>query len=1054
MRAIFSNVIYLVFFGLFQIDYTIQHTPIQLRGGKNRQQGRVEVYHSGQWGTICDDKFDQNDARVVCRMIGLEVLHPIFWRGTPGTGRIWMDDLECNGEETDLTGCLFSGWSHNNCQHEEDISVNCDVTEVRLTNGTFAGEGRIEVKHDGEWGSICGNSFNVTAATVICQMLGFNNTKPTIHGHGYFGKAHGKVLMDHLVCKGNETDINQCTFPGWGKRNCRHDEDVGISCATPVRLVGGPIPSKGRLEVYHAGKWGTVCNDGFDTKDAIVVCRTLGFLTSHPVVYSNVNFGLSTLNTSMDDLACDGTEHDISACKFRGWGSSSCNHRKDVVVQCQTRVRLVDGPTPSRGRVEVMYRGEWGTICDDSFGQEEATVVCRMLGYHNSNYRLYGSSHYNEGLGKIWMDDLSCDGSESDIINCKYPGWGQTDCSHTEDVSLDCVVVINAGQGTVNVYHESQWGSVCDDKFDVDDAKVICGMIGHHTLSPTVYSQAHFGQRSGPIWLDAVRCSGKESDLGSCSYKGWGKHDCSHSEDAGVDCVATIKDTLTVNCENQQWGAAVNLTSLKYLYKDAIRPDKMIISFQNCTGMIYDDLVLFQQHYDDCGSSKTTNDTYDFVIYRNEIVYLDHGIRKWTAPLECKKQRTTRIAHYHLYPNKRFVLSDVNFFYDWVSRISDKIPYAFKQFYFYEITLLDKDPDLTFTVERCSSNHHKNGKRLFRNLINNARAVSNDVSLTKLSRERTLVGQEGNTFPPIPATINDVAINGRWCLTKDGDQFLSKLDNGWGIAVFCTREALMCLGDCNDIYIDATFKSVPRPYMQFLTIHGFYRDRVIPFVYALMTDKHIGSYRQIMRHIKRRYRRLTNNDLSPQNIVSDFETGMITAAETEFPQARMCGCFFHFCRSIWRRLQKEGLQNAFDRRLALRRCVRKMMAIAYLPLAVVRQNFQLFRQDATTQRLCHNCPGLRELLTYFQRNYLNGQFSPVIWNVYQRNMDNRTNNHVECNFQQEMERSSWQTSSKLVVLFEEVKNRREKGEPCPLQPLDEAIDHPFERGSTAFFKKG
>lgn len=54
------------------------------------------------------------------------------------------------------------------------------------------------------------------------------------------------------------------------------------------------------------------------------------------------------------------------------------------------------------------------------------------------NYRLYGSSHYNEGLGKIWMDDLACDGSESDIINCKYPGWGQTDCSHSEDVSLDC----------------------------------------------------------------------------------------------------------------------------------------------------------------------------------------------------------------------------------------------------------------------------------------------------------------------------------------------------------------------------------------------------------------------------------------------------------------------------------------------------------------------------------------------------------------------------------------------------------------------------------------
>lgn len=50
----------------------------------------------------------------------------------------------------------------------------------------------------------------------------------------------------------------------------------------------------------------------------------------------------------------------------------------------ETKVRLVNGPSASRGRVEIMYRGEWGTICDDNFDQKEAIVVCRMLGYHNS----------------------------------------------------------------------------------------------------------------------------------------------------------------------------------------------------------------------------------------------------------------------------------------------------------------------------------------------------------------------------------------------------------------------------------------------------------------------------------------------------------------------------------------------------------------------------------------------------------------------------------------------------------------------------------------------
>ncbi|CAG2206194.1 unnamed protein product [Mytilus edulis] len=187
-------------------------------------------------------------------------------------------------------------------------------------------------------------------------------------------------------------------------------------------------------------------------------------------------------------------------------------------------------------------------------------------------------------------------------------------------------------------------------------------------------------------------------------------------------------------------------------------------------------------------------------------------------------------------------------------------------------------------VNHVSANPEVSGRQAYDNVVQQVPRNERDSIPTYDCIRSSLDRTRRKHIPPIPATINDVAINGRWCLTKDGDQFLSKLDNGWGIAVFCTREALMCLGDCNDIYIDATFKSVPRPYMQFLTIHGFYRDRVIPFVYALMTDKHIGSYRQIMRHIKRRYRRLTNNDLSPQNIVSDFETGMITAAETEFPK--------------------------------------------------------------------------------------------------------------------------------------------------------------------------
>ena len=54
--------------------------------------------------------------------------------------------------------------------------------------------------------------------------------------------------------------------------------------------------------------------------------------------------------------------------------------------------------------------------------------------------------------------------------------------------------------------------------------------------NPTPFSTAHYGERVGPVWMDELKCSGKESDLESCSFNGWGIEDCSHSEDAGVKC--------------------------------------------------------------------------------------------------------------------------------------------------------------------------------------------------------------------------------------------------------------------------------------------------------------------------------------------------------------------------------------------------------------------------------------------------------------------------------------------------------------------------------------
>ncbi|NWI83898.1 NETR protein, partial [Dryoscopus gambensis] len=161
-------------------------------------------------------------------------------------------------------------------------------------------EGRVEVYHDGKWGTICDDQWDDRDAEVVCRQLGLSGT-PKALSWAHYGQGSGPILLDEVQCSGNELSLDQCKKSDWGQQNCDHIEDAGVSCDPftvvrrlllfspaeccpfplpplaegTVRLAGGRSPGEGRVEVYYNGDWGTVCDDGWTDLSAQVVCRQL-----------------------------------------------------------------------------------------------------------------------------------------------------------------------------------------------------------------------------------------------------------------------------------------------------------------------------------------------------------------------------------------------------------------------------------------------------------------------------------------------------------------------------------------------------------------------------------------------------------------------------------------------------------------------------------------------------------------------------------------------------------------------------------------------------------
>ncbi|XP_019855766.1 PREDICTED: neurotrypsin-like isoform X1 [Amphimedon queenslandica] len=232
-----------------------------------------------------------------------------------------------------------------------------------------------------------------------------------------------------------------------------------------VRLVrSGTFSSSysaGIVQIYYftssssTNRWGNICYDSsFGSTEASVICNQLGYngASSYGRDGSTSSYGTDSSATIIDDVSCSNSNYlTLQQCTLSTSIStlSSCSLRTsyDAYVACHTtriwnnpysgQIRLQGSTYSSYGRLEVYCNGQWGTVCDDTFGFTDARVACRQLGY--SDYNSYSGNLAGSSSQPIWLDRVYCSSSDSCLAYCEScPSSEYHDCTHSEDVALGC----------------------------------------------------------------------------------------------------------------------------------------------------------------------------------------------------------------------------------------------------------------------------------------------------------------------------------------------------------------------------------------------------------------------------------------------------------------------------------------------------------------------------------------------------------------------------------------------------------------------------------------
>ncbi|NWS78410.1 WC11 protein, partial [Crotophaga sulcirostris] len=272
---------------------------------------------------------------------------------------------------------------------------------LRLENSTSC-SGRLQVFHNGTWGSICSNSVTLRAVSLACKELGCGD-RGVLQIRGTYGRVSGLAWLDRVECGERNSSFWQCPSNPWDPQSCidqrgethitcngRRTEvslTLGIVCPSStsctdrekIRAMGGKDGCSGRVEVWHRGSWGTVCDDSWDMRDAEVACRQLGCGPAVAALGEAVS-GEGTGPIWLEQVECQGTELSLQDCWARPGDTGFCRHKEDAAVSCSVEVSAPTCASPGAAPSVPAHADPTRDRSTSSGRVSLPVIICIILG--------------------------------------------------------------------------------------------------------------------------------------------------------------------------------------------------------------------------------------------------------------------------------------------------------------------------------------------------------------------------------------------------------------------------------------------------------------------------------------------------------------------------------------------------------------------------------------------------------------------------------------------------------------------------------------------------